>query len=110
MQRRTLATALQALILTTSAMAALHTETVSARTVTEPRSVYSDGARSVQEERSAYTDGARDVLDSRSVYSDGDRDVRSERSVFTDGAKGTDAFTTAGMDRTGVSAPPGGAA
>jgi hypothetical protein len=52
MQRRTLATALQALILSTSALAALHAETVDARTVTEPRSVYSDGARSVEEKRS----------------------------------------------------------
>lgn len=110
MQRRTLATALQALILSTSALAALHAETVDARTVTEPRSVYSDGARSVEEKRSVYTDGARCVVDRRSVNSDGACDVRGERSVFTDGSAGSRAFTSAGMDRTGVSAPPGGAA
>lgn len=51
------------------------------------RDPYSDGARSVQDQRSPYTEGARSVQDQRSPYYDG-------------------AHTVAGLDRTGVSAPP----
>ncbi|MGO4328040.1 hypothetical protein AB4Z48_16195 [Cupriavidus sp. 2TAF22] len=97
MQSRSVATVLQALILAASAVTALHVQTASASTVNEARNVYTDGARGVQEPRSVYTDGARGALESRSPYTDG---------ADSKGAS----FTLAGMDRTGVSAPPDGAA
>jgi hypothetical protein len=39
------------------------------------------------------------------VYTDGANGIR-QRDVYTDGARGAASLTLAGMDRTGVSAPP----
>lgn len=92
--------------------------------ITDPRDVYTDGAK-VNDKRDVFTDGARAlagldmkgvssaparaidpyldgarVTDSRDVYTGGGK-VNDKRDVFTDGAR-----TLAGMDTTGVSAPP----
>ena len=62
---------------------------------------YTAGSRSVQSAPSPYTDGARDVQSAHDPYSEGARTVEDRRDPYTDGAR-----TLAGMDRSGVSAPP----
>ena len=62
---------------------------------------YTSGSRSVQSAPSPYTDGARDVASPRDPYGEGARTVQDQREPYTDGAR-----TLAGMDRSGVSAPP----
>jgi hypothetical protein len=56
---------------------------------------------SVVSARDPYTDGARAVQGARDVYTEGARSVQDQRSPYYDGA-----HTVAGLDRTGVSAPP----
>ncbi len=62
---------------------------------------YTAGARSVHATPSPYTDGARDVQSPRDPYTEGARTVQEPRDPYTDGAR-----MLAGMDRSGVSAPP----
>lgn len=66
--------------------------------VNDARSPYSDGARDVHRPRNPFVDGAR-VSDERNVFSDGARVGKAD--PYTDGAR-----IVAGLDRTGVSAPP----
>ncbi|WP_019451532.1 hypothetical protein [Cupriavidus sp. BIS7] len=54
--------------------------------------------------RDPYTDGAHGIRQ-RDVYTDGANGIR-QRDVYTDGARGAASLNLAGMDRTGVSAPP----
>ena len=68
-----------------------------ARTISEPRSTFTDGARISN--RDGFTDGARTA----DPYLDGARVGKAD--PFTDGARvGTQ--TVAGLDRVGVSAEP----
>ncbi|SPK75972.1 conserved exported protein of unknown function (plasmid) [Cupriavidus taiwanensis] len=68
------------------------------------RDVFTDGAHGIKQ-RDPFTDGAR-TTKSADPFTDG-ANIQSPRDPFTDGAHGADAATVAGMDRTGVSAPPG---
>jgi len=54
--------------------------------------------------RDPFTDGAHGIRQ-RDVYTDGANGIR-QRDVYTDGARGAAGMNLAGMDRTGVSAPP----
>ncbi len=67
---------------------------------------YTDGARDVMSPRNPYSDGARDIKSARDPYSDGARDIKSVRDPYSDGARTASSGQIAGMDRTGVSAPP----
>ena len=51
--------------------------------------------------RDPFTEGARSATEARDPYTEGARSVQEPRSPYYDGAR-----TVAGMDRTGVSAPP----
>ncbi len=64
---------------------------------------YTDGANGIKRP-DPYTDGANG-LGKRDPFTDGARVGR--RDPFTDGAHGSTGLQVAGMDRTGVSAPPG---
>ncbi|CAG9185666.1 hypothetical protein [Cupriavidus pampae] len=61
------------------------------------RDPYLDGARTISEPRSTFTDGAR--ISNRDGYTDGARVGKAD--PYTDGAR-----LVAGLDRTGVSAEP----
>jgi CDGSH-type Zn-finger protein len=54
--------------------------------------------------RDPYTDGAHGIRQ-RDPYTDGAHGIR-ERDPYTDGAHGSAGMNLAGLDRTGVSAPP----
>ena len=69
--------------------------------MTGARDPYLDGARAVQGARDVFSDGARSVSDAHDPYTDGARGVQDQRSPYYDGA-----HVVAGLDRTGVSAPP----
>ncbi len=64
---------------------------------------YTDGANGIKRP-DPYTDGAHGIK-AADPYSDG-ANVLDKRSPFTDGAHGSAGLEVAGMDHTGVSAPP----
>ncbi|SDD76625.1 hypothetical protein SAMN05216345_11580 [Cupriavidus sp. YR651] len=64
---------------------------------------YTDGANGIKRP-DPYTDGANGIK-RPDPYTDGANGL-SKRDPFTDGAHGSTALQLAGMDRTGVSAPP----
>lgn len=66
-------------------------------------STYTDGANGVNRP-DPFSDGAHGVKQA-DVYTDG-ANVQGKRSQFSDGAHSNVAHTIAGMDHTGVSAPP----
>ncbi|HBD35515.1 MAG TPA: hypothetical protein DC084_18225 [Cupriavidus sp.] len=67
-----------------------------------PRDPYTDGGKASRFD--VYADTAN-VTDRRDPYTDGAHGIR-ERDPYTDGAHGSAGMNLAGLDRTGVSAPP----